>query len=90
MMPVQLLISIVYCVLSKNKKELLIYNAFLLLFAEIGILLNAVLYFTFICYDSEGVLVVLFEIRIAAIYIGTITGIELLIKYIVDKFRIKK
>lgn len=81
----QLLITILNTIFAKSKKEFLVYNSILLISSVAGILVNSQLYFKYICYDIEGVLVMKFEIFVAIVLILIFTAIEFLIRYFHDK-----
>ena len=85
MLSVWLIATIINAVLSKDLKELLIYNGTLTLFAIIGIFTNGQLYFKYVYWDVEGEVVVMAEIFFCLIYISVLTGIECLVKFFSKK-----
>ncbi len=89
MLPIWFIATILNAVLSRDLKELLMFNGTLALFAMIGIFTNGQLYFKYVYWDSEGELVVMAEIIIGIIYIAVLTGIECLIKYLINKCKRK-
>lgn len=90
MIPLQFGIFIWNCKYTKNKKEFLLYSILFLLSSVLGIVINGLLYFQFICYDTEGVLVLELEIIVAAVYLAVLTLIGLVIKQLTMKRRAKK
>lgn len=89
MLPIWFVATIINTVLSKNLKEFLIYNGTLALFAMIGIFTNGQLYFKYVYWDTEGELVVMAGIIIGIIYIAILSGIECLIKCLINKYKSK-
>lgn len=83
----QLLVTIINAIFAKSKKEFLVYNGILLISSVAGIFVNSQLYFKYICYDTEGVLVMEYEIFVAIVLILIFTAIEFLIRYFHDKKR---
>lgn len=77
----QLFITIINTIFAKSKKDFLVYNGILLISSVAGIFVNSQLYFKYICYDTEGVAVMKFEIFVAIVLILIFTAIELLIRY---------
>lgn len=84
----QLWITIINTIFAKSKKGFLMYNGILLISSVAGILGNSQLYFKYIRYDIEGVLVMRAEILVAILLILIITVIEFLIRYFNDKKKI--
>lgn len=76
MLPVWIAITILNFILTKTSKELICYNGVLGLFSAVGILIDGMLYFKYVCSDSVGKSVMIFEIIVVLIYITIITGIE--------------
>ena len=87
LIPVIFILSLTNTLLSQNRKEFLIRNLILGIFNIVGILVNSVLYFSYICYDSEGLLVMQFEIFVAFIYVGILSLIGIAIKSVILKFK---
>lgn len=85
----QLLITVINTRYAGAKKEIFIYNGILLISSVAGIFVNSQLYFKYICYDVEGVMVMLAEILAAVIVIIIFTTIEFMIRYVYDKMRDK-
>lgn len=85
---IQLCITILNTIFAKSKKEFLMYNGILLISSVAGIFVNSQLYFKYIRYDIEGVLVMKAEILVAILLVLIFTVIEFLIKYFNDKKRI--
>ena len=81
----QLFITVINTRYAGAKKELFIYNGILLLSSVAGIFVNGQLYFKYICYDVEGVMVVEAEMLAAVILILIYTAVEFLIRYFYDK-----
>ena len=89
MLPIWFIATIINAILSKDLKELWMFNGILAMFAIIGIFTNGQLYFKYVYWDTEGELVVMAEIFIGLIYITVLTGIECLIKYLINKCKRK-
>ncbi len=83
----QFLITVVNTIYAGTKKELLMYNGILLISSAAGIFANGQLYFRYICYDDEGVMVMMAEIMAAVVLISIFTAVEFLIRYLHDKKR---
>lgn len=89
MLPIWFIATIINAILSKDLKELLMFNGTLAIFAMIGIFANSQLYFKYVCWDTEGELIAKAEILIGLIYIAVLTGIECLIRYLINKYKRK-
>ena len=87
MLPVWAVMSVVNTLFAQDRKELIVLNGAMALFAAIGIWIDAILYFSFICYDSEGVLVMQLETVVMLLYVAALTLIEYLIRYIIDRIQ---
>lgn len=87
MLPVWAVMSVVNTLFAQDRKELIALNGAMALFAAIGIWIDAILYFYFICYDSEGVLVMQLETVVMLLYVAVLTLIEYLIRYIIDRIQ---
>ena len=85
MLPVWFIMSIINSVFSKDIKQLLVYNGCLSLFASIGIFVCGQLYFKYVCWDSVGEAVIALEIMVEVIYIAILSGIESLVKHLINK-----
>ena len=85
MLPVWFVMSIVNTVCSKDVKQLLIYNGWLSLFASVGIFVCGQLYFKYVCWDSIGETIILLEIAVEVIYISILTGVEPVVRYLINK-----
>ena len=88
-LPIWFIATIINAILSRDLKELWMFNGILAIFAIIGIFTNGQLYFKYVYWDTEGELVVMAEIFIGLIYITVLTGIECLIKYLINKCKRK-
>lgn len=66
LIPMQPVIILFNYIFTKGKISLCLYNLELLIFSPLGFLLNALLYFKYIAYDSEGVLVMHFLLKVCA------------------------
>lgn len=76
MIPVWFVMTIINSVFSKNAKEVRFYNKILSLVASIGILICALLYFKFVCFDVEGTFAVGWTIFLEVAYITMLTEAE--------------
>ncbi len=85
MLPVWFIMSIINTVFSKDIKQLLVYNGYLSLFASIGIFVCGQLYFKYVYWDSVGEAVIALEIIVEVIYIAILSGIESLVKHLINK-----
>ncbi len=87
MIPVILILSLINVFLSETKKDFLIKNLFLGISNVLGILIDCLLYFIFICHDSVGEAVLALEIFIAIIYVALLSVIGYIIKGLILKFK---
>ena len=85
MLPAWFIMSIINTVFSKDIKQLLVYNGYLSLFASIGIFVCGQLYFKYVCWDSVGEAVIALEIMVEVNYIAILSGIESLVKHLINK-----
>ncbi len=85
MVPVWFVMSVINTIFSKSVKEIVVYNGLLALTASIGILICGLLYFEFVCWDTEGELLLLYEIGFEILYIAMLTDVECFIKKLVLK-----
>lgn len=90
MLPVWFAMSGINTVFAENKKDILIYNGCLALFATAGIWLNGQLYFKYVCWDIKGEMVMNFEMMVEVVYIAVLTAIECPTKHIITKRMAKK
>ena len=83
MLPIWFIMSVVNAVFSKSTKELLVYNAIMLLSAVVGIFACSQLYFKHVYWDTAGEAVMIAEMMIGSIYIAALTGIACLVKRLI-------
>ena len=85
MLPVWFVMTIVNTVFAKDIKQLLVYNGYLSLFASTGIFICGQLYFKYVYWDSIGEAIIVLEIIVAVIYIAILSGIESLVRHLINK-----
>ena len=89
MLPVIFVLSLINAILSQGVKEFLIKNLFLGISGISGIVIDALLYFIFICYDTIGVSIMLIEVLGTFIYIAILSAIGIIIKRLLRKLKNK-
>lgn len=85
----QLLITVINTIYAGSKKQLLLYNGILLVSSVAGIFVNSQLYFKYICYDADGVMVMWAELSAAVVLIVIYTAVEFLIRCFYDRKRVR-
>lgn len=90
LIPMQPLIIYFNYFLTKDKLSLCLYNLELLIFSSLGFLLNCLLYFKYVAYDTEGVLVMYFLLEIGALCIIISSVIAIIARIVKQKKSISK